>query len=65
MRLRQTWFAVSSSKSTVMFSSMPSSIVITPASSARTEVSVDFGAREMSDSNEFWIALSQEDGTSD
>ncbi len=64
MRIRQTWFAVSSSKSTIMFSPAPSSIIVPPLSSAHTEVSVNLEAREMSDSNEFWIALSQEDGTS-
>ncbi len=63
MRLRQTWFAVSSSKSTIMFSPAPSNIIVGPLSRAQSEVSVDFGRRETSDPSDFWIALSQEDGT--
>ena len=62
MRLRQTWIAVSMNKSTIMFSSSPSNIVIPPLSSAPNEVTVDLGPKEMTDSSDFWIALSQEDG---
>lgn len=64
MRLRQTWFAVSASKSTIMFSQTPANIVVPPLSTSPSEVHVDLGPRQPADAGDFWIALSQEDGTS-
>ena len=63
MRLRQTWLAVSLSKSTVMFATVPSSIVVPPLTDAgQTEVHLALASGQPVKANEFWLAISQEDG---
>lgn len=63
MGLRQTWLAVSTSKSTIMFSATPSNIVLPPLSKGSKEyVRLDLGAQAGPEPAEFWLAISQEDG---
>lgn len=63
MGLRQTWLAVSTSKSTIMFSASPSNVVLPPISKASKEyVRLDLGSQPGPEQNEFWLAISQEDG---
>ncbi len=63
MRLRQTWLAVSLSKSTIMFSSVPSNIVVPPLGDARdARIRLHLASAQPSRRNEFWLAISQEDG---
>ena len=63
MRLRQTWLAVSLSKSTVMFSSVPTNIVVPPLGDARdAHLRVDLTSGRPAKRSEFWLAISQEDG---
>ncbi len=63
MGLRQTWLAVSTSKSTIMFSATPSNIVLPPlAKGSKTYVQLDLGSQSGREPNEFWLAISQEDG---
>ncbi len=63
MGLRQTWLAVSTSKSTIMFSASPSNIVLPPlAKGSKTYVRLDLGSQAGPEHNEFWLAISQEDG---
>ena len=63
MRLRQTWLAVSLSKSTVMFTTVPSNIVVPPLGDARpAEVRLAFASGQRVNASEFWLAISQEDG---
>ncbi len=65
MRLRQTWLAVSITKSTVMFSSVPSNIVMPPLGDAReAKIRLDLASGQPSKPREFWLAISQEDGVS-
>jgi len=63
MGLRQTWLAVSTSKSTIMFSATPSNIVLPPlAKGSKTYVRLDLGSQSGPEPNDFWLAISQEDG---
>ncbi len=63
MRLRQTWLAVSISKSTVMFSTVPSNIVVPPLDDARnTQIRLGLASGTPAKRSEFWLAISQEDG---
>ncbi len=63
MRLRQTWLAVSLSKSTVMFTTLPTNIVLPPTRGARQpEVNLALASGQPVKANEFWLAISQEDG---
>lgn len=63
MGLRQTWLAVSTSKSTIMFSATPSNLVLPPlATGSRQYVRLDLGSQPRPDNHEFWLAISQEDG---
>jgi hypothetical protein len=63
MRLRQTWLAVSLSKSTVMFATVPSSIVVPPlGNSGQTDVRIALASGHSLKAREFWLAISQEDG---
>ncbi len=63
MRLRQTWLAVSHSKSTVMFTNVPSNIVVPPLSDARpAEVNLAIASGRSAKLSEFWLAISQEEG---
>ncbi len=65
MRLRQTWLAVSLSKSTVMFSWVPSNIIVPPLGDAReARIRLDLASGQPSKRSEFWLAISQEDGVS-
>ena len=63
MRLRQTWLAVSLSKSTVMFATLPTNVVLPPTRGARQpEVNLALASGQPVKANEFWLAISQEDG---
>ncbi len=63
MGLRQTWLAVSTTKSTIMFSAAPSNIVLPPlAKGSKTYVRLDLGSQAGPEPSEFWLAISQEDG---
>ena len=63
MRLRQTWLAVSTSKSTIMFSSVPSNIVVPPLGDAReAQIRLGLPSGQPARRSEFWLAISQEDG---
>ena len=64
MGLRQTWLAISSFKSTIMFSATPSANVILPplAKDGKEYVRLDLGGPSGPEQNEFWLAISQEDG---
>lgn len=63
MGLRQTWLAVSTSKSTIMFSATPSNVVLPPlGKSSKEYVRLDLGSQQGPDRSEFWLAISQEDG---
>ncbi len=63
MGLRQTWLAVSTSKSTIMFSASPSNIVLPPLGKAsKTYVRLDLGSQPGPDPSEFWLAISLEEG---
>ena len=63
MGLRQTWLAVSTSKSTIMFSATPSNVVLPPLSKGTREyVRLDLGSQAGADQSDFWLAISQEDG---
>ncbi len=63
MGLRQTWLAVSTAKSTIMFSASPSNVVLPPLTKgSKTYVRLDLGSQTSSKSNDFWLAISQEDG---
>ncbi len=63
MRLRQTWLAVSLSKSTVMFTTVPSNIVVPPLGDARpAEVNLALAAGQRANVSDFWLAISQEEG---
>ncbi len=63
MGLRQKWLAVSTSKSTIMFSATPSNIVLPPLAKGHKEyVRLDLGSQPGPEPKEFWLAISQEDG---
>ena len=63
MGLRQTWLAVSNSKSTIMFSASPSNVVLPPLTKgSKTYVRLDLGSQSKAQPNDFWLAISQEDG---
>ena len=63
MGLRQTWLAVSTSKSTIMFSATPSNVILPPlASGTKRYVRLDLGSQPHPERTEFWLAISQEGG---
>lgn len=63
MGLRQTWLAVSTVKSTIMFSASPSNVVLPPLTKgSKTYVRLDLGSQAKAQPNDFWLAISQEDG---
>ena len=63
MGLRQTWLAVATTKSTIMFSAAPSNIVLPPlAKGSKTYVRLDLGSQAGPEPADFWLAISQEDG---
>ena len=63
MGLRQTWIAISTSKSTIMFSATPSNVILPPqASGSKRYVRLDLGSQPQPEQTEFWLAISQEDG---
>ena len=63
MGLRQTWLAVSTVKSTIMFSATPANVVLPPLSKgSKTYVRLALGSQTAPKSNDFWLAISQEDG---
>ncbi len=63
MGLRQTWLAVSTSKSTIMFSATPTNVVLPPlVNGSKTYVRLDLGSQSGPEPDDFWLAISQEDG---
>ncbi len=63
MGLRQTWLAISTSKSTIMFSASPSNVILPPlANGSKEYVRIDLGSQPQVERTEFWLAISQEDG---
>ena len=63
MGLRQTWLAISTSKSTIMFSATPSNVILPPlANGSKEYVRIDLGSQPRVEQTEFWLAISQEDG---
>ncbi len=63
MGLRQTWIAISSFKSTIMFSAAPSNVILPPGARGSTEhVRLDLAGQPGPEQTEFWLAISQEDG---
>ncbi len=63
MGLRQTWLAISSSKSTIMFASTPSNVVLPPlVNGSKRYVRLALGTQPRPEQTEFWLAISQEDG---
>ncbi len=63
MGLRKIWLAISTSKSTVMFSSTPSNAVLQPlADSSKRSVRLVLGFQPRPEQTQFWLAISQEDG---
>jgi len=63
MRLRQTWLAVSPSKSTVLFTTVPSNIVVPPLRDTHpAEVNLALASGQPANVSQFWLAISQEEG---
>ena len=63
MGLRQTWIAISTFKSTIMFSATPSNVILPPPARGNQEhVRLDLAGQPGSELAEFWLAISQEDG---
>ena len=63
MGLRQTWLAISNSKSTIMFTATPSNVILPPLANGNNEyVRLDLGSQSRVERTAFSLAISQEDG---